>query len=79
MDGEAWDRRYAGRELIWTAEPNRSLVAETEGLAPGRAIDLACGEGRNALWLAGAAGRQRAWISPASGCKRRMSSPMRAG
>jgi hypothetical protein len=29
MDSEAWDRRYAGRELIWTAEPIRFLVAET--------------------------------------------------
>jgi SAM-dependent methyltransferase len=56
MDSEAWDRRYAGRDLIWTAEPNRFLVAETEGLAPGRAIDLACGEGRNAVWLA-----ERGW------------------
>jgi SAM-dependent methyltransferase len=52
MDSASWDRRYEGRELVWTAEPNRFLVAETERLAPGRAIDLACGEGRNAVWLA---------------------------
>jgi SAM-dependent methyltransferase len=52
MDSASWDRRYEGRELVWTAEPNRFLVAETETLAPGRAIDLACGEGRNAIWLA---------------------------
>ena len=52
MDSASWDRRYQGRELVWTAEPNRFLVAETETLAPGRAIDLACGEGRNAIWLA---------------------------
>ena len=52
MRSEDWDRRYAGRELLWTAEPNRFLVAETEGLEPGRALDLACGEGRNAVWLA---------------------------
>jgi SAM-dependent methyltransferase len=52
MDSASWDRRYKGRELVWTAEPNRFLVAETETLAPGRAIDLACGEGRNAIWLA---------------------------
>jgi SAM-dependent methyltransferase len=52
MDSASWDRRYQGRELVWTAEPNRFLVAETETLAPGRAIDLACGEGRNAVWLA---------------------------
>lgn len=56
MDSASWDRRYDGRELVWTAEPNRFLVAETETLAPGRAIDLACGEGRNAIWLA-----ERGW------------------
>ena len=56
MDSVSWDRRYEGRELVWTAEPNRFLVAETETLAPGRAIDLACGEGRNAVWLA-----ERGW------------------
>src|ERR1019366_4861127 len=51
-DSASGARRYEGRELVWTAEPNRFLVAETETLAPGRAIDLACGEGRNAVWLA---------------------------
>jgi SAM-dependent methyltransferase len=49
---DAWNERYAGTELVWTAQPNRFLVAETEGLPPGRALDLACGEGRNAVWLA---------------------------
>jgi SAM-dependent methyltransferase len=53
---DAWNRRYAGSELLWTAEPNRFLVAETSGLPPGRALDLACGEGRNAVWLA-----ERGW------------------
>jgi SAM-dependent methyltransferase len=52
MDRADWDRRYAGRELLWTGEPNRFLVAETAELPPGRALDLACGEGRNAVWLA---------------------------
>jgi len=52
MDSETWNRRYTERELVWTAEPNRFLVVETEPLAPGRVLDLACGEGRNALWLA---------------------------
>jgi len=52
MNSASWDRRYEGRDLVWTAEPNRFLVAETETLTPGRAIDLACGEGRNAVWLA---------------------------
>ncbi|MEY2432305.1 MAG: hypothetical protein QOC92_2030 [Acidimicrobiaceae bacterium] len=52
MDASDWDARYAGTELIWTAKPNRFLVAEIDDLAPGRALDLACGEGRNAVWLA---------------------------
>jgi SAM-dependent methyltransferase len=52
MDRQAWDERYSTDELVWHAEPNRFLVAEVAGLAPGRALDLACGEGRNALWLA---------------------------
>ena len=52
MDREEWNRRYAGRELLWTGEPNRFLVAETAELRPGRALDLACGEGRNTVWLA---------------------------
>jgi SAM-dependent methyltransferase len=56
MDRDEWDRRYAGAELLWTARPNRFLVAEVEGLAPARVIDLACGEGRNAVWLA-----ERGW------------------
>ena len=52
MDRREWDRKYAGSELLWTAEPNRFLVAEVTGLPAGRALDLACGEGRNAVWLA---------------------------
>jgi SAM-dependent methyltransferase len=52
VDREAWNRRYAGSELLWTAQPNRFLVAEAAELPPGRALDLACGEGRNAVWLA---------------------------
>ena len=52
MEREDWDRRYAGRDLIWSAKPNRFLAAETAGLTPGRALDLGAGEGRNAVWLA---------------------------
>jgi len=52
MDRDDWNRRYEGSELLWTAEPNRFLVAEAGSLASGRALDLACGEGRNAVWLA---------------------------
>ena len=52
MERDDWDRRYGATDLVWTAEPNRWLVAEAAGLPPGRALDLACGEGRSALWLA---------------------------
>lgn len=52
MDSQRWDDRYSTEDLIWHAEPNRSLVQQVAGLVPGRAADLACGEGRNALYLA---------------------------
>lgn len=53
MSSDDWDRRYAEPRLVWSAEPNRFLAEEAAGLPPGRALDLACGEGRNAVWLAG--------------------------
>ena len=52
MRREDWDARYAGVENLWAAKPNRFLVAEVADLEPGRALDLACGEGQNAIWLA---------------------------
>lgn len=52
MDARDWDARYETRELVWGAGPNRFVAEECAGLAPGRAVDLACGEGRNAIWLA---------------------------
>ena len=52
MKREDWDARYAAAENLWSPRPNRFLVAEVEHLEPGRALDLACGEGQNAIWLA---------------------------
>lgn len=52
MDSQEWDQRYGGSDLVWTAEPNRFVVAELQDLPPGRALDIAAGEGRNAVWLA---------------------------
>jgi SAM-dependent methyltransferase len=52
MTSQQWDERYGGDELVWTSTPNQFLVAEAVGLRPGRAVDLACGEGRNSIWLA---------------------------
>lgn len=52
MDAEAWNGRYAGADLIWSAEPNIFVERELAALPPGTAVDLAAGEGRNAIWLA---------------------------
>ena len=52
MNSDDWDKRYNEKKLIWSAGPNQFVVSEVEGMAPGRALDVACGEGRNALWLA---------------------------
>jgi len=53
---DAWNARYASKTLLWSAEPNRMFVEEVSGLTPGLALDLGCGEGRNAVWLA-----ERGW------------------
>ncbi len=52
MDARAWDQRYAASELVWSREPNQLVAAELADLPPGTAVDLAAGEGRNAIWLA---------------------------
>jgi SAM-dependent methyltransferase len=52
MDRQGWDARYAGTESTFTAEPNRLVAANVADLPPGRALDLATGEGRHAVWLA---------------------------
>src|SRR4051794_41771448 len=52
MDSATWDQRYAVSELVWSAEANRWVIEELSDLPPGRALDLACGEGRTTLWLA---------------------------
>jgi SAM-dependent methyltransferase len=52
MDHHGWDARYSEKALVWSAEPNQFLPPIVERLGPGTALDLACGEGRNAIWLA---------------------------
>lgn len=52
MDSAGWDSRYQAAELVWGGEPNRFVAAEFTATTPGRALDLAAGEGRNAIWLA---------------------------
>ncbi|MCP3422925.1 class I SAM-dependent methyltransferase [Nocardioides pinisoli] len=60
MDAHAWDERYAASDLVWSREPNQFVAAELADLAPGTAVDLAAGEGRNAIWLA-----SRGWSATA--------------
>jgi SAM-dependent methyltransferase len=52
VDARDWDERYAGTELVWSAEPNRFVAEQVAGLHPGTAVDLGSGEGRNAIHLA---------------------------
>ena len=52
MERKDWNRKHGEAGLLFGADPNRFLVAEVEALPPGRALDLACGAGRNAVWLA---------------------------
>ena len=52
----AWEQRYSG-ERVWSGEVNAQLAAEVADLTPGRALDVGCGEGGDAVWLAEMAGR----------------------
>lgn len=55
MDAQHWDSRYASAQQ-WSDEPNSLAASMLESVRPGRALDVAAGEGRMALWLA-----QRQW------------------
>jgi SAM-dependent methyltransferase len=55
-DAEFWDSRYRAQAALWSGEPNARLVEEIADLAPGRALDVGCGEGADAIWLA-----ERGW------------------
>jgi SAM-dependent methyltransferase len=48
-----WDTRYSERDgAMWSGRPNGRLVAEVGALTPGRVLDVGCGEGADAIWLA---------------------------
>lgn len=53
-----WNARYRERDgAMWSGRPNGRLVHEVADLTPGRALDVGCGEGADAIWLA-----QRGWV-----------------
>ena len=56
FEQSSWDERYGGEGRIWSGRPNAVLVDEAGDLTPGRAVDLGCGEGGDAIWLA-----ERGW------------------
>jgi ubiquinone/menaquinone biosynthesis C-methylase UbiE len=69
-----WDERYAERQQ-WSSEPNALIAELLTGLPPGEAVDLAAGEGRHALWLAGLGWRVTAVDFSAVGLARGAAQP----
>lgn len=56
MDAQFWDELYGSREQLFSGNPNGVLVTEVTGMPAGRALDVGCGEGADACWLA-----ERGW------------------
>jgi SAM-dependent methyltransferase len=52
FDAAFWDARYASAPSIWSGRPNPQLVTEAAQLTPTTALDVGCGEGADAVWLA---------------------------
>jgi SAM-dependent methyltransferase len=53
---EFWDARYSTAGALWSGAPNWRLVEQIGDVSPGSALDVGCGEGADALWLA-----ERGW------------------
>jgi SAM-dependent methyltransferase len=52
FDEGFWNERYRSSQRVWSGNPNPQLVAEAADISPGRALDVGCGEGADAIWLA---------------------------
>ena len=47
-----WEQHYGAAERVWSGRANATLVDVVQHLEPGTALDLGCGEGGDAVWLA---------------------------
>jgi SAM-dependent methyltransferase len=52
VDSQEWDERYSEHDHLWSVTPNLFVADRLNGAKPGRGLDVASGEGRNAIWLA---------------------------
>jgi SAM-dependent methyltransferase len=53
---QVWEQHYGERERVWSGRVNVRLAEVVTAMTPGRALDLGCGEGADAFWLA-----ERGW------------------
>ncbi|WP_430330900.1 class I SAM-dependent methyltransferase [Rhodococcus sp. ACT016] len=53
FDEGFWNERYRSSHRLWSGNPNPNLVNEVSDLTTTTALDVGCGEGADAIWLAG--------------------------
>jgi SAM-dependent methyltransferase len=56
FDEQSFEERYRATDALWSGRPNTQLLREAADLPPGKAFDVGCGEGADAVWLA-----ERGW------------------